>query len=175
MTDDKLDFLRNVSLFMQLSSSEIGLIQSILVEEKYDADTVVIAEGIPGEALYILYDGSVVVEKIFYDEKVKIATLKSGAIIGEMSLVDNYPTSATVTTTSATTFFVLYKDKLNLILENNFVVSSKFWHALSRILCNRIRAANEGLREYFIINQALVANSQFRELYALSHGAQIKK
>lgn len=174
MSDTYNNFLANVSLFMEFDSDDIAKVGEMMVEEQYKIGDIVIAEGVPGEALYILYQGEVSVEKIFYDEKVNIATLKVGSAFGEMSLVDNYPTSATVTATKDSTFLVLYKEKLVPLLDQHQQLAATFWKALSRILCNRIRAGNENLREYFVINQALISNPQFRELYALSHGAILK-
>ncbi|MBN2381548.1 cyclic nucleotide-binding domain-containing protein [bacterium] len=174
MSEAHTEFLTQVSLFMELDTSDLDKISTMLVEETYDRDSIVIAEGVPGEALYILSEGEVKVEKIFYDEKVNIATLKVGSAFGEMALVDNYPTSATVTASKDSVLLVLYKEKLVPLLDSEPNLASKFWKSLSRILCNRIRAGNENLREYFVINQALIANPQFRDLYALSHGASMK-
>jgi len=174
MSERYNEFLANVSLFMELEAKEIEKVSAMLVEERYEAGSIVIAEGVPGEALYVLAEGEVRVEKIFYEEKVTIANLRVGAAFGEMSLVDNYPTSATVTAARDSKFLVLYKEKLVPLLEQQPALAAKFWKSLSRILCNRIRAGNEGLREYFVINQALISNPQFRELYAVSHGAIIK-
>lgn len=171
---DNVSFLKDVPLFSNFSSNDLNILADAMEKEKVSEGDILIAEGTPGEALYVLVEGEVIVEKIFYDEKVKIASLKPGSIFGEMALVDNYPTSATVTATKNCLFYSLRKENLEHILAYNPTLNGRFWRDLSRILCNRIRAANDGLREYFIINQALISNEQFRELYSLAHGTPIK-
>ena len=62
-----------------------------------EAGEVVIREGDPGEALYVIQEGRVKVEKRAGDKTVTLTELGPGTAFGEMSLLEPSPTSATVT------------------------------------------------------------------------------
>lgn len=72
--------------------------------------TAIIAEGAPGQGLYVLASGEADVWKRDGDEKVLLATLGPGDVFGEISLVRNEPTTATVTSATQCTVLFLAKD-----------------------------------------------------------------
>ncbi|MFW6368725.1 MAG: cyclic nucleotide-binding domain-containing protein, partial [Spirochaetota bacterium] len=61
---------------------------------EYPKGTMVFAESMPGQELYIIQKGSVKITKIVNDNEVLLAVLKPGDIFGEMSLIENKPRSA---------------------------------------------------------------------------------
>jgi CRP-like cAMP-binding protein len=60
----------------------------------YPKDTMLFAEGEPGEELYIIQKGSVKIAKIMDGKEVLIAVLKAGDIFGEMALLEAKPRAA---------------------------------------------------------------------------------
>jgi CRP-like cAMP-binding protein len=69
--------------------------------------TQIIEEGQPGRGLYVLLNGEMDVSKVDGSEKVLLATLKPGDVFGEISLLHDQPTTATVTAaTNATVMFL---------------------------------------------------------------------
>lgn len=74
------------------------------------AGTHVIREGEPGRGLYLLMSGSVDVWKRDGDEKVLLATLSPGDVFGEISLVLEEPTSASVTAGEKSTVLFLSRE-----------------------------------------------------------------
>jgi CRP-like cAMP-binding protein len=71
------------------------------------AGTRIIEEGSPGLGLYVVLAGEVDVFKIDGQEKVLLATLKPGDVFGEISLLHDQPTTASVTAaTNATVLFL---------------------------------------------------------------------
>lgn len=71
------------------------------------AGTTVIREGEPGRGLYVLLAGEADVWKRDGDQKVLLATLRPGDLFGEISLLNDEPTTATVTTGTACTLLFL--------------------------------------------------------------------
>ena len=69
-----------------------------MAELIYQAGEVIVEEGKPGSSAYLLKSGSVEVSKTVEDTRVILAILESGQVFGEMSLLDEHPRSATVTT-----------------------------------------------------------------------------
>ena len=71
---------------------------------------VVLREGEPGRGLFVLLAGEVDVSKADGEEKVLLATLKSGDVFGEISLLHDQPASATVTAARQSTVLFLPRE-----------------------------------------------------------------
>lgn len=74
------------------------------------AGTSLITEGQPGEGLFLLLSGEVDVWKTDGDEKVLLATLGAGDVFGEISLVNEEPTTASVSAGVNSTVLFLSKE-----------------------------------------------------------------
>lgn len=81
------------------------------------AGTHVIREGEPGRGLYVLLSGEVDVWKRDADQKVLLATLKPGAVFGEISLVHEDTTTATVTAGTQSTVLFLGRELFQRLVE----------------------------------------------------------
>jgi len=81
------------------------------------AGTRIIEEGQPGQGLYVLLSGEVDISKIDRDEKVLLATLKPGDVFGEISLLHEQPTSASVTAATNATVLFLARDIFRRLID----------------------------------------------------------
>jgi CRP-like cAMP-binding protein len=79
--------------------------------------TTVIAEGEAGRGLYVVLNGEVDVSKVDGADKVLLATLRAGDVFGEISLLHEGPTTATVTTGTHTTVLFLGRDIFQRLIE----------------------------------------------------------
>ena len=70
---------------------------------KYEAGEVVIKENDTGDTAYVIERGRVEITKEREGQKIHVAYLNAGETIGEMSMIDDKPRSATVTATEETT------------------------------------------------------------------------
>jgi CRP-like cAMP-binding protein/Zn-dependent protease len=84
--------LRQFSIFAQLSSQELDALASRLRAERFPAETVVVKEGDPGDAFYLIDAGQA--EVLIGDRRVNI--LGTGTYFGEIALLFNVPRQATV-------------------------------------------------------------------------------
>ncbi|MCL2834560.1 MAG: cyclic nucleotide-binding domain-containing protein [Treponema sp.] len=79
----------------------------------YPKDTMLFAEGEPGNELFIVQKGSVKITKIVDNNEVLLAVLKAGDILGEMALLESKPRAASA---------VAYEDCVVLAVNrSNFV------------------------------------------------------
>ncbi len=81
------------------------------------AGTIVIREGEPGQGLYVVLGGKVDVTKVDGDEKVFLASLGPGEVFGEISLLQDALTTATVTAAVNSTVLFLAKEYFQRLVE----------------------------------------------------------
>ncbi len=109
--------LSSVGSFSQLGREQLAKILPYMLLIRYDQGAVLCEEGAEGDALYLIYQGSVTVTKKGWDKPV--ATLKEGAVIGEMALLFGQPRSATVTTAEASVLFCLSAIDFQRLMEKH--------------------------------------------------------
>ncbi|MBI5374373.1 MAG: Crp/Fnr family transcriptional regulator [Candidatus Schekmanbacteria bacterium] len=116
----EIELLKNVPIFSGISDKEIGLVTSILRKRSFPKSSVVIHKGDEGEALYIILSGKVKVTLISdAGKEIILAILREGNFFGEMSLLNNEPTSANVVTAEDSVFLTIYRDDFNYILRKD--------------------------------------------------------
>lgn len=71
-----------------------------------------------------------------------LATLGAGSVLGEISLVDCSPRSATVLSKGETMAAVIPADKLLDLMNRDVEVKAAIYENLSRLLCSRLRTSN---------------------------------
>lgn len=122
----------------ELSDEDIDWLIKAGVREEVAAGTVLIYEGKPVDALYILLDGTLVVT-ISALEGRQIARLSSGDVVGEMSFVDARPPSATVQTLEQSLVLAVPRTALTEKLQQDIGFASRFYRALAILLSSRLR------------------------------------
>ncbi|MDR1985489.1 MAG: cyclic nucleotide-binding domain-containing protein [Treponema sp.] len=101
----------------------------------YAKDTLLFAEGEPGDELFILQSGSVKITKIVNNEEVLLAVLKSGDIFGEMALLESKARSAnaiayedcTVLTVNWENFQNIAKTQPQMITHLTQLLAERLW------------------------------------------------
>jgi CRP/FNR family cyclic AMP-dependent transcriptional regulator len=93
---EKTDQLESLDLFRDLSRRERAQIADVLVEEEVPTGRPLTREGQDGGTAYVIVDGTAEVTR----GDTTLATLGPGDVVGELSLLDHQPRSATVTATS---------------------------------------------------------------------------
>jgi len=92
--------IRNIELFEGLTNTELDKIVKLCQQRRFKKGNLLAIEGEAGNDLFIITEGSV---EILLDKKTEtphiVVNLGVGQIIGEMSLVDRGPRSATIRAT----------------------------------------------------------------------------
>ena len=161
------ELLRKSEIFAKLSDDELQAVSRCVEERDAEAGAVLIREGVPGDSLFVIREGKVVVEKMVGERKVQLAELDAGCVVGEMSLIDNFPTSATVSAVEDSKFLVISRIDLNVLLNWDTVLAAKMWRSFTEMLCYRVRSSNERLLERF-------GEDAKDEVVATSHGVESK-
>ncbi len=87
-----LEHLKNVSLFSACSKKDLEKIARSGDEITQSAGTIIVDQGQTGREAFVILQGSAVVRR----NGKKVATLGEGSVVGELSLLDHGPRTATV-------------------------------------------------------------------------------
>ncbi|MBI5240983.1 MAG: cyclic nucleotide-binding domain-containing protein [Elusimicrobia bacterium] len=85
----------HVGFFSNLGRAQLAKVLPYMLLVRYAAGSVICTEGEPGDAMYLIFKGAVLITKKGWKEPV--ARLKDGDFFGEMALLLGEPRSATVT------------------------------------------------------------------------------
>lgn len=154
--DQKIDqelvtLLTETDIFQNLTELEIQELSHRLVKKKYESGKEIFREGDPGGKMLIISSGSVEIQKLrsHGTGRVVIARFERAGVIGEMSLIDNLPRSATVIAVRPTVVYELDKDGFNDLLENQKDISIKTLVGLAKLLSIRLRNTSGWFADVF--------------------------
>jgi signal transduction histidine kinase len=90
------EFLRRLPVFSGLTEEDLDKLYEMAETVSVEAGHVLMEEGTMGDSLYVVLDGIFEVSKRSGQQEVVIASCKPGEVIGEISLIEQIPRSATV-------------------------------------------------------------------------------
>ncbi len=134
-----LDLIRRVPLFAMLTPAQAESLAQAVGKQRFKRGELIVEQGKKCDALYIILAGRARV--LVTDNRAReviLATLQPGDYIGEMSLIDREPHSASVEAEVQTDALVLGgEDFTRCLLENTSTMS-----AVMRGLVSRLRSAD---------------------------------
>jgi CRP/FNR family transcriptional regulator, cyclic AMP receptor protein len=135
-----VELLRRVPLFSELSTAELERVAQVGIPRSFPRETRIFHEGDPGDACYIVREGSARVTREHPDGRaITLATLGPGAIFGELAMLDGERRSASVETTENTELVALPASDVRKLIREHPEMAEKLVVALTR----RLREANE--------------------------------
>ena len=143
----RLDLLRRVPLFSMLTTSQAVSVADAVVKQRYRKGEAIVEQGQKSCALTILLTGRArVVSRDARGREVILATLHPGDYVGEMSLIDHAPHSASVIAEVQTDTLVLDELAFARCLPD----SDSMAYAVLRGLVHRLRKADRKI-EYLAL------------------------
>lgn len=114
---DKLEFLRQNPLFQGFSDIQLQQILPIVHELQFNEGDIIIHENEVSDNIYLIKSGEVEIRKqdIKHEKAFKIAILKVGDIVGEITLLDNAPRSASVRASKPCVLYAISANELRAI------------------------------------------------------------
>ena len=147
---NQLDYnrLRSLTIFKDLDKNELEIVHKHVFEQSVKEGSVLFVEGMPGELLYIIMSGCVKIIKETKDnEKIVLATIGANDIVGEMSLIDSEPRSATGRTSEDSVLLVIKKQSFNEILQSDPRIAAKVLMGLLKVISGRLRMTDKKIEE----------------------------
>jgi CRP-like cAMP-binding protein len=145
---DTLTFLREVRLFKDIATPELSALGETMRERSLRRGQVLLREGEPGEEMFVVRRGSLVISKAVTGRVEQVlARIGPGDFFGEMSLFDRSPRSATIQADSDAVLLTLDRAALGRLTEQSPRAAAAFFHALVQVLIERLRASGDLVAE----------------------------
>ena len=138
-------------LFHLLDEEDLEQILPFFELQNCPAGTTIFNEGDEGDYICFITGGRFEVKKQteFKGKQLIIALLGKGSIVGEMSLIDQYPRSATVVSHEDSQMVILGREAVESISQKYPYIGIKILKGLNRILSIRLRQAEHRLIGFF--------------------------
>lgn len=163
--------------FDVLTEGEYKALESVIETLKYSAGTLIFEEGSPGDGCYIIDDGRVRVElgsdSSHTDDDSVLAYMEPGTILGELSLLDRLPRSASAYAHTDVTTRHISVQSIDHLVETQPHLGAQLLGILGKSASLKLRHATDQLDQYIhvrhdsmvesMVERALVAQRVIQE------------
>lgn len=141
---DLAGFLGTVGIFSLLSPDEAARVGGYLDPVALAAGDVLFREGDPGDDLYIIRRGRIRIGIRLPDgTEHRIAELTTGDFVGEMSIFDHAPRSATCRALEASALLALSRAEFSAIVAEHPRIALKLMYRMLNVATGRLRGTSE--------------------------------
>jgi CRP-like cAMP-binding protein len=142
--------ISDINIFSELDDGEIDELAKYLTEYSADAGVEITREGDTEGFMCILVKGRLEVLKhmTVQEDSKRLAIIRPGRTIGEMTLLDGLPHSATVVTSGDSVFFILTKNMFDKMNMENMALALKIFRIIAKLVSLRLRQTNGVLVDY---------------------------
>jgi CRP-like cAMP-binding protein len=148
---DEVELLRRVPLFAGVAPSKLKLLAFTSDRVSYRAGDLLFKQGDPGDAAYVLLSGSADILVGNGNDQIKVATLESNSIVGEIAILCDVARTATVKAAAPLETLRIKKDQFIRLLAEFPEMAVE----IMRVLADRLSRTTAELSE---------ARSQLRRL-----------
>ncbi len=127
--------LRKIDLFQSMTDEELDRLTQVISQVEIEGETELFHEGDVGRDMYILVEGSLQI----YKKNRRLTAIFPPDYVGEMSIFDDKPRSATVIATAGSKLFVITTKQF----DRYFVDRPQALVAMIKTMSRRIRQDNE--------------------------------
>jgi len=144
-----LELIRRVPLFSMLTANQAESVANAVVKRRFKRGEAIVEQGKKSNALSIILTGRArVITTDTRGREVILATMHPGDYVGEMSLIDNEPHSATVCAEVQTDALILGQPEFARCLPEN----SSMAYAVLRGLVQRLRHADRKIESLALMD-----------------------
>jgi len=139
---DALELLMSSVLFSELSKPHLESIAHLTEVKNFAPDELLFREGDDSDYCYLINSGRIeLFREVRLQKKMIIAEKKKGDVLGELSLIDGFPRSASAAALEPTQTLALSKKEFNVLLKKHPEMSIE----LLSIVISHLRKANDDL------------------------------
>jgi len=147
--DQLCRMIESVPMFGDLSHAEVEILAGYIRAYEATAGTEIFREGTKGQFMCIVATGRVDIFKETRErEKKRVATVRPGKSMGEMSLLDELPYSATARASEDCELLMLTKLNFERFTEEQPVLCNMLLRQIARLMSLRLRQTTGILLDY---------------------------
>lgn len=145
------DFLSNLVLFSTLKADELEVVAEHMKFLEIEKGDTLFNEGDKGDYICFVLNGIIdIVKKSSSKSEVVIASLLRGRSIGEMSVIDYSPRSATAKAQTKSALLILEKRDFDKILYHHPAIGITILKGITKLLSLNLRKTSSRLAEYLL-------------------------
>lgn len=137
--------LRAFPALRDYADADLELLGRLALPRDFPKGSTLFAQGAPGSSCFLLLDGEVDVMRTHGDKVRVLATLRPGAIVGQIALVDRAPRSASVIAATKAEALELGVDVFDRLIESATPMALRFQEQIAVAGIRQLRAATERL------------------------------
>lgn len=134
----RLQLLKNVVLFKDISMRDLSMVDSLLHQRRYIADEVIFDEGEEGQGLFVVLEGRVKITRLGTDIG-RSLEFGPGSFFGEVALLDQSVRTAQARAVEDSLIVVLFRAEFYSLLQTHSAIASRISFQLARVLAARLR------------------------------------
>lgn len=135
-------------ILRDLKPEERAALVPLFKAEVYDAGKVLFREGDPGNKLYFILRGVIQIEKgVDESNSARLARLGHGEVLGEISVMDQSPRTATATAFLDAEVMVISRQQVDSLVTSDPKVAAKIFLGMAQSLARRLRSADDEITQ----------------------------
>lgn len=143
------DMLEQADIFRDLTRQDVEVLAGSFQAYRAKPGVSVLREGEKERYMFVLASGRIDIIKRCDDRDTrKLATVRAGKTVGEMSVIDGLPPSATAVAAEPCTLLLITKRKFDLVMEQNPAVGLKLLSKMAMLMSLRLRQTSGVLIDY---------------------------
>jgi CRP-like cAMP-binding protein len=147
-----VEFFMNIPLFSRMNAEEVKLVAKHMNVIELQQGEILFQEADRGNFMCFIAHGTldVIKQPIAADQEIVITTLRKGQSIGEMSVIENRPRSATIKAREEAKLFILSQAAFDLLLTRHANIGIKLLKGIAVLLSNNLRKTSSRLADYML-------------------------
>jgi len=184
MSRPKLDELRNIQFFSEMSNRDLRMVTRFATTRSHRKGEIVIREGTDADTFYIIQKGKVAITKRFEDAKEMVLAVQyDGDFFGEMALLDQGPRSASAVALEPTVLLEISRADFAILLKKAPLLAyammreqSSRLRGTGKLLISELQRKNRELKQAYRDTVNAVVNSlEARDRYTRGHTERVTK
>lgn len=146
---DPCDLLDELVLLRGMPYHDLNILGKYLQAYRVEAGVVLFQEGERNDTICFVVSGNLTIFKESEQgDRRHLATIRAGKCVGEMSLIDHSPPSATVVTEDTTTLLILTKQNIERLRDEHPRLAFDLLLKIAQLLSFRLRHTTGQLIDY---------------------------
>lgn len=124
------DFLKKIPIFSNLTPDDISFLEQRIKTVQFKTNDIIFNEGDQGSSVFLIDNGEIEVFKKANEREILLATRTAGELLGEISILEQNPRSASARCKTDVTLFMIDGKDFNDLLDHSPSASRAVFHSI---------------------------------------------